>query len=92
MVFDNIENIKYTKYDKNAKKTTSRRIYLDVNIAEELNKIIAVYNKHNKKLKMDTSDICNIVLKDYFKKLEKMEDKAILNMLLHENLTLNKFI
>ena len=89
MVFDDIKNIKYTKYDKDK---VSRKINFDKDIAEDLNKMIKVYNHFNKKLKIDSSDICNIVLRDYFDKQSTKETHEVLKILTQKTLKINDFI
>lgn len=55
-----------------------RHITLPVNVAEELNKVIAVFNKENKFLKINNSILVVSILHTYFKQADGLpEDKQL---------------
>ena len=58
-----------------------RHITLPVNVAEELNKVIAVFNKENKFLKINNSILVVSILHTYFKQadglLEEIQQKVV---------------
>lgn len=55
-----------------------RHITLPVNVAEELNKVIAVFNKENKFLKINNSILVVSILNTYFKQADGLpEDKQL---------------
>ena len=55
-----------------------RHITIPVNVAEELNKVIAVFNKENKFLKINNSILVVSILNTYFKQADGLsEDKQL---------------
>lgn len=55
-----------------------RHITMPVNVAEELNKVIAVFNKENKFLKINNSILIVSILNTYFKQADGLpEDKQL---------------
>lgn len=55
-----------------------RHIRIPVNVAEELNKVIAVFNKENKFLKIDNSILIVSIINTYFKQADGLpEDKQL---------------
>lgn len=55
-----------------------RHITLPVTVAEELNKVIAVFNKENKFLKINNSILVVSILNTYFKQADGLpEDKQL---------------
>lgn len=70
------KNIKYRTYGGQSEIT--RRLKFQRGIAEDLNKLIAVFNHENKFLKLDNSLIINAVLNNYFRELDnKTEDEQL---------------
>lgn len=55
-----------------------RHITMPVNVAEELNKVIAVFNKENKFLKINNSILIVSIINAYFKQADGLpEDKQL---------------
>ena len=52
-----------------------RHITLPVNVAEELNKVIAVFNKENKFLKINNSILIVSILHTYFKQADGLPEE-----------------
>lgn len=52
-----------------------RHITLPVNVAEELNKVIAVFNKENKFLKINNSILVVSILNTYFKQADGLPEE-----------------
>lgn len=52
-----------------------RHITLPVNVAEELNKVIAVFNKENKFLKINNSILVVSILHTYFKQADGLPEE-----------------
>lgn len=72
------KKINYVDYPSD-KKTVERRIKIRTSIAEEINKIIAVYNHEDITLsKINTSILVNLAMKCFFKELNSLsEEEAI---------------
>lgn len=74
---------KYNKYPK-SRKTIDRRVTLKSDIAEESNRIIAVFNSENNIIKINSSVLFNIALKCFYKQMEKLSDEEIIEYLKKE--------
>ena len=86
MVFEEIQDIKYRKYTS-AVDTVERHIALTTEVAEELNKLIAVVNKGNKAVKLNSTILFNLAMKSYLRELENMASEEIISFLRKEALS-----
>lgn len=79
MIFKEPSNqINYLTYDKN-EKTKGRHLNIKCDILECLNELIAVHNKNNSDLKINTTTLINIICRSYIQELENKTDTEILN-------------
>ena len=79
MIFKEPKNqINYLKYKEN-EKTKGRHLNIKCDILECLNELIAVYNKNNNDLKINTTSLINIICRSYIQELENKTDTEILN-------------
>lgn len=83
MVFEEITEIKYRKYTSDV-GTVERHITLTTEVAEELNKLIAVVNKGNKAVKLNSSIFFNLAMKSYLNELKNMDSEEIISFLRKE--------
>ena len=83
MVFEEITGIKYRKYTSDV-DTVERHITLTTEVAEELNKLIAVVNKGNKAVKLNSSILFNLAMKFYLNELKNMDSEEIISFLRKE--------
>lgn len=86
MVFEEIQDIKYRKYTSDV-DTVERHIALTTEVAEELNKLIAVVNKGNKAVKLNSTILFNLAMKSYLRELENMASEEIISFLRKEALS-----
>ena len=77
MIFKN-KPIKYLKYSE-TEKTKHRHFNLKCETLENINELTTVFNKENPNLKLTSSLLANIIFDKYFKDLEKLTDREILN-------------
>lgn len=89
MVFNDCKNIKYTTYNKNI---IEKKIFIDKSTAEDLNKVIAVYNNEFKRLKINASVICVLALKEFITKLNGMQTHEALHELKNGNMQLDYYM
>lgn len=85
MLFEEINSIKYRRYTSDITEV-NRHINLKKEIAEEINKAIAVANKDNKNFKINNTILFNIAIKKYFKELEKLSSEEAIQVLRKEAL------
>lgn len=77
MLFEKIDNVKFRRYTSDVKEVT-RHIDLKTELAEEVNKAIAVANKDNKGIKLNNTILFNLAIKKYLRELEELsEEEAI---------------
>ena len=72
-----ITSVKYTE----DRKTLGRRISFKRVLAEETNKIIAVFNANSEAVKLNQSMLTNIGMNCFIKQLEKLTEEEIIQYL-----------
>ena len=88
MVFENkSKEINYVRYTEDRKELL-RHIKIKRTIAEETNKIIAVFNNEFDVVKMDNSILYNVAMKCFMKQLEKLTEEESLEYLKKEAMKL----
>lgn len=77
MVFE--KEVKKIKFEscQNGQKTMMKKVIIPRIVADEINKIIAVFNYYNPELKLDNSLLYEICLFDLIGELEENKDTAI---------------
>lgn len=81
MILENkSENVFYVKYTED-RKTVERRIKFKRTLAEETNKIAAVFNKESEAVKLNQTILTNIGMNCFLKQLEKLTEEEILEYL-----------
>ena len=81
MLFKNkSKGIQYTKYST-GKGTIDRHISLSIDLAEEINKVIAVANEGNKAVKLNNSKLFNMAIKKFLKELEELPEEEAVQVL-----------
>ena len=78
------KNLKYRKYDFDKNRKLERNIFFRSEIAQELNKIIAVVNQEYKPLRVDSSNLVNALLKYSFQNIGMMEEQEALELIKKE--------
>lgn len=86
MLFSGINSVKYRRYTSDTSEVT-RHINLKKEIAEEVNKVIAVVNKENKNFKLNNTILFNVAIKKLFKELEELPTEEAIQLLRKEALT-----
>ena len=86
MVFEEITDVKYRKYTSDV-ETVERHIALTTEVAEEINKLIAVVNKGNKAIKLNSTILFNLAIKSYFKGLDELDSEEVISFLRKEALS-----
>jgi len=74
------KEVNFLKYTSD-KKTIERRIKFKKALAEEVNKIIAVFNNESEVLKINNSILVNISLNCLLKKLAELPEEEIIQVL-----------
>lgn len=74
------KEIKFKKYKKN-KKRIQRRIFFEKDIAEDVNRIIAIFNSEFTGFRMNSSIFINIVLRDFFSYLKTLDENEAMEIL-----------
>ena len=72
-----ITSVKYTE----DRKTLGRRISFKRLLAEETNKIVAVFNANSEAIKLNQSMLTNIGMNCFIKQLEKLTEEEIIQYL-----------
>lgn len=72
-----ITSVKYTE----DRKTLGRRISFKRLLAEETNKIVAVFNANSEAVKLNQSMLTNIGMNCFIKQLEKLTEEEIIQYL-----------
>lgn len=72
-----ISSVKYTE----DRKTLGRRISFKRLLAEETNKIVAVFNANSEAVKLNQSMLTNIGMNCFIKQLEKLTEEEIIQYL-----------
>lgn len=81
MVFEEkAKRTSYTMYG-GTRKTIEKRLNIDVSVAVEFNKIIAVYNSETKR-PINNSMLSNLAFECFIKQLEKLTEEKALNYLI----------
>lgn len=80
MLFEEIENIKFRKYTSDISEV-ERHITLSKETAEETNKVIAVVNKGNKAVKLNSTILFNLAIKKYFEELAELPSEEVITLL-----------
>lgn len=65
---------KNKKIKKNNNKSIKREIVFEKEVAEDINKIISIFNSEYTYFKLNSSIFINIVLKDYFSYLKTLDE------------------
>lgn len=80
MIFkEKSKGLKYVKYPEE-RKTLERRITFKRLIAEDINEVIAVFNKEEDVLfKIDSSMLTNLGMKYFLNKLKNLPEEAIID-------------
>ena len=63
------------------RKAVTRRITFKKTLAEETNKIVAVFNAENEVVKLNQSTLTNIGMNCFLKQLEKLSEEEVLEYL-----------
>ena len=71
------ENVFYVKYTED-RKTVERRIKFKRTLAEETNKIVAVFNNETEAVKLNQTILTNIGMNCFIKHLEKLSEEEVL--------------
>ena len=79
MLFEKTE-VKFRKYTSDVEEV-ERHITLDKELAEETNKVIAVVNKGNKAVKLNSSILFNLIIKKYFEELAELPSEEVITFL-----------
>ena len=79
MLFEKTE-VKFRKYTSDVEEV-ERHITLDKELAEETNKVIAVVNKGNKAVKLNSSILFNLAIKKYFEELAELPSEEVITLL-----------
>ena len=81
MILENkSENVFYVKYTEDRKKVM-RRIDFKRDLAEETNKIVAVFNNETEAVKLNQTILTNIGMNCFLKHLEKLSEEEVLTYL-----------
>ena len=72
-----ITSVKYTE----DRKTLGRRISFKRLLAEETNKIVAVFNANSEAVKLNQTILTNIGMNCFIKQLEKLSEEEVLEYL-----------
>lgn len=64
------------------RKTLERRITLKRELAEEINTVIAVFNKESEVVKINSSILINIGMNCFFKQLEQLTEEEVIETLI----------
>ena len=79
MLFEETK-VKFRKYTSDVEEV-ERHITLDKELAEETNKVIAVVNKGNKAVKLNSSILFNLAIKKYFEELAELPSEEVIALL-----------
>ena len=79
MLFEKTE-VKFRKYTSDVEEV-ERHITLDKELAEETNKVIAVVNKGNKAVKLNSTILFNLAIKKYFEELAELPSEKVIEVL-----------
>lgn len=79
MLFNEIE-VKFRKYTSDV-ESIERHITLTTEVAEEVNKVIAVVNKGNKAVKLNSTILFNLAVKKYLKELGELPSEEVILLL-----------
>ena len=71
------ENVFYVRYTED-RKTVERRIKFKRTLAEETNKIVAVFNNETEAVKLNQTILTNIGMNCFLKHLEKLSEEEVL--------------
>ncbi|WP_407454354.1 hypothetical protein [Methanobrevibacter sp.] len=74
------KKIEYKKYS-NEQKTVQRRIFFEKEVAEDVNKIIAIFNSEFNGIRINNSTFINIVLRDFFTYLKTLDENEAMEIL-----------
>lgn len=81
MVFEKkIKNIPFISV-VNGEKTLTKKFVIDRELANEYNKIIAVFNAENPGLKLDNSLLFTIILIDFLESISDMTEEQAIELL-----------
>lgn len=76
----NKKEINYKQYPKE-QGTVQRRIFFEREVAEDVNKIIAIFNSELTGFRLNSSVLINIVLRDFFSHLKTIDEKEAMEIL-----------
>ncbi len=71
------KGVKAVRYTED-RKTLGRRIGFKRALAEEINVLIAVFNKENEAVKLNNTIVVNVALNCFLKQLEKISEEEAL--------------
>lgn len=74
------KGINYIQYTED-KKTVERRIKFKKDLAEEVNKLIAVFNNDSEAVKLNNSIVVNVALNCLIKQLTNLPEEEIIQVL-----------
>jgi|GEM_PF-4544483 len=81
MVFENkIKEIPFISV-LNGEKTLTKKFTIDRTLADEYNKIIAVFNAENPSLKLDNSLLFTIILVDFLEYINDLAEEQAIELL-----------
>ena len=92
MLFKEKENqFKYLTYNK-SDKVKQRHFTLNIEVLENINELIQVFNKKNPNFKLNSSILANIIFNKFFIELENLSDTEKLQYIKSELLNqLNEY-
>lgn len=85
MLLEEVNDIKYRKYTSDVTEV-HRHIDIKKELAEEINKVLAVVNKGNKAFKINNTILFSIAIKKYFETLEGLTTEEIIEIIRKEGL------
>ena len=85
MMFEEVTDIKYRKYTSEITEV-HRHIDIKKELAEEVNKVIAVVNHGNKAFKINNTILFSIAIKKYFETLEGLTTEEIIEIIRKEGI------
>ena len=85
MLLEEVNDVKYRKYTSDVTEV-HRHIDIKKELAEEINKVLAVVNKGNKAFKINNTILFSIAIKKYFETLEGLTTEEIIEIIRKEGL------
>lgn len=85
MILEDVTDVKYRKYTSDV-EIVNRHLYIKKELAEEVNKVLAVVNNGNKAFKINNTVLFSIAIKKYFETLEGLTKEEIIEIIRKEGL------